>query len=330
MEHHVHLRYNLIRAPFGLPTADLVAAALEQVAWADDKGFHAIECSEHHGADSGYLPSPTTLSAALAACTNILRIHPTLIAPFYDPVRLAEDLCMLDNISNGRLDVTIIMGYLPSEFEMFGVSLKDRGPSTDLRLEVLRCAFDGRPFEFGGRRGRITPGPCSPGGPRLFIGGGVRATAIRAARYGDGYFPMSNSIDYSALYKETCAELGKTPGPILAESAANLFVTTDPERAWAMVAPFAMEFNNFYVNAAQSSAQDVPYENLTTTDELRRGGRYLVMTPEECIAYCRAEATQGKQVVVQPLLGGMPPDLSWESLELWANQVLPALREESR
>lgn len=322
----IQLSFNLVSSPSGPRKADLIATALEQAAWADDKGFDIVELAEHHGSEAGYLPSPVLLGASFAARTKNMRICPTILAPFYDPVRLAEDLCMLDNISDGRLDVIIIGGWVPSEFEMYGVSLSDRGQLIEQTLKVLRCAFDGEPFEFDGRRGRVTPPPASPRGPRIFVGGGIKATARRAAQYGDGFFPMTHAIGFAPLYRELCAEFGKEPGPVIDCPVQNVYLAHDPDRAWAQIMPYAMECNNFYAKAAQTAAQDVPQQEAATGDELRRQGLFPVMTPEECIAYCRA-APESMRIMVQPILGGMPPELSWESLELWANKVLPELKK---
>ncbi|WP_340317867.1 LLM class flavin-dependent oxidoreductase [Rhizorhabdus argentea] len=323
----IQLSYNLVSSPTGMRKADLIAAALEQAAWADDKGFDLVELAEHHGSESGYLPSPVLLSASFAACTSNMRICPTIIAPFYDPVRLAEDLCMLDNISDGRLDVIIIGGWVPSEFEMYGVSPDDRGQLIEQTLQVLRCAFDRQPFEFDGRKGRITPPPASPRGPKIFVGGGVKATARRAAQYGDGFFPMTHATGYASLYRDLCAEFGKEPGQVINCPVQNIYLAQDPDRAWDKINTYAMECNNFYTKAAQTTDQSVPQQDVSSSEELRRQGLFPVMTPEECIAYCRAQP-DGTRIMVQPSLGGMPPELSWESLELWANAVLPALKKE--
>lgn len=323
----VQLSFNLVSSPSGMRKPDLIAVALEQVAWADDKGFDIVEMAEHHGSDCGYLPSPIVLGAAFAARTKNMRLCPTVVAPFYDPVRLAEDLCMLDNISDGRVEVIVIGGWVPSEFEMYGVSANDRGPLIEKTLEVLRCAFDGRPFEFDGRRGRVTPKPASPQGPKIFIGGGVKATARRAAQYGDGFFPMTHATGYASLYRELCAEFGKEPGPVINCPVQNIHLAHDPDQAWAKIAGYAMECNNFYTNAAQATTQDLPLQDAESVDELRRQGLFPVMTPDECIAYCRA-LPEGTRIMLQPVLGGMPPEISWESLELWANAVLPALKQE--
>src|SRR5260370_26698534 len=100
--------------------AERYAAALDMAEWADQLGCSSIRVSEHHGSADGYLPSPMIMLAAMAARTNTVRLSiAALIAPFHDPLRVAEDLCVLDNISNGRIDVIVAAGYTREEFAMF-------------------------------------------------------------------------------------------------------------------------------------------------------------------------------------------------------------------
>src|SRR6185503_1850847 len=83
-------------------TADRYAAALDMAQWADGLGATLITVSEHHGSPDGYLPSPIPMLSAMAARTkNVRFMIAALIAPFHDPLRLAEDLAVLDNLSNG-------------------------------------------------------------------------------------------------------------------------------------------------------------------------------------------------------------------------------------
>lgn len=114
------LRFDFRNPDFaGTTTADRYAAALDMVEWADRLGCSSVTVSEHHGSADGYLPSPVTMLAAMAARTHTVRFSvAALVAPFHDPLRLAEDLIVLDNLSRGRVDVIIAGGYVREEFEL--------------------------------------------------------------------------------------------------------------------------------------------------------------------------------------------------------------------
>src|SRR5579864_8235824 len=101
------LRFDLRNPSFARTTpADRYSAALEMAEWADRLGCLAITLSEHHSSSDGYLPSPLMMLSAMAARTTTVMLSvAALIAPFYDPVRLAEDLVVLDHLSRGRLNV---------------------------------------------------------------------------------------------------------------------------------------------------------------------------------------------------------------------------------
>ena len=111
-----------------------------------------------------------------------------LIAPFYDPIRLAEDLLVLDNLSRGRVDLIVAGGYVRQEFEQYGVPPADRGRHVTETVSTLRAAFSGQPFEYQGRTVHLTPGPYGTG-PGLLLGGSSAAAARRAARIADGFIP---------------------------------------------------------------------------------------------------------------------------------------------
>jgi alkanesulfonate monooxygenase SsuD/methylene tetrahydromethanopterin reductase-like flavin-dependent oxidoreductase (luciferase family) len=95
---------------------------LEQCAWADRLGFDAVVFGEHHGTDDGYLPSAVTAAAAVAGRTAQLKLRPMIMAPFRDPLAVAEELAVLDLASAGRVTPIVLGGYVRGEFAMFGVS----------------------------------------------------------------------------------------------------------------------------------------------------------------------------------------------------------------
>src|SRR3954447_4071807 len=140
--------------------ADRYAAALDMAEWADELGCVSIAVSEHHSSPDGYLPSPLPMVAAMAARTaNVRFLVAALIAPFYDPIRLAEDLVVLDHLSRGRLDVVVAGGYVREEFAMYGVAPEERPARVREMVATLKAAFTGAPFEYRGRQVQVTPAP---------------------------------------------------------------------------------------------------------------------------------------------------------------------------
>src|SRR6266536_3793764 len=190
------LRYDMRVPEFGAPPAGLYAAAVEQCAWADQLGFDYVHLAEHHGAEDGYCPSPLILGAAIASATRNLQLRfSALVLTMHDPLRLAEDLAVLDLISGGgRIRVIAGIGYRPHEFAMFGVDFAQRARQFEQKLEVLRQAWTGEPFAYRGTTVRVTPTPCTPGGPAIYLGGSAVPSARRAARLGYGYCPTSEEL----------------------------------------------------------------------------------------------------------------------------------------
>src|SRR3954470_1050737 len=99
----------------------LYEAALEMGEWADARGFDMLTLSEHHASPDGYLPSPLVLGGAMAARTKQIALWiSALLLPLHDPIRLAEDLAVLDLISGGRVSMVTGLGYRPIEYELLG------------------------------------------------------------------------------------------------------------------------------------------------------------------------------------------------------------------
>ncbi len=317
-----------MRAPsFGAAAHDLYAAAPEMAAYADLHGIGRISACEHHGADDGYLPCNLLFLAALASRTKHARIMPNaLILPLHDPVKAAEQIAVLDLVSGGRLDVLVGGGYVPSEFAMFGVSLDDRGKLLDDGLTLIKRALSGERFVMNGRPVFVRPLPLQKPYPPLWVGGGVRASAVRAARFGAGFVPLNH--DLFAVYDAECRKLGREPGPkIVLSKAWCVHVTEDPERGWAELMPHAAHVVTSYARmAAEASNSSSPFEQLVGDDAVKASGLFHVLTPEQCVELGRKCAAKGYTMTVQPMVGGLPPEIGWKSLELFCGKVLPHLR----
>ena len=304
-------------------TADRYAAALEMAEWADRLGCVSIAVSEHHGSPDGYLPSPLPMIAAMAARTSTVRFMvAALIAPFYDPLRLAEDLIVLDNLSRGRVDLIVANGYVHEEFAMLGVPMEERARRVTETVQALRGAFSGEPFEFRGRTVHLTPGPFRAGGPSISLGGSTEKAARRAARLADGFVPSDPSV--WEFYREEVMTLGRPdPGPCLTGETTVVAFADDADEGWGRMAPFFLHEMNAYGTWQAQDDLPNPYRTVADIDELRTTGRYRVVTPADFVA--EQEGNPFPFAMLHPMCGGMPPDLAWSSLRLFEEQVMPAL-----
>jgi alkanesulfonate monooxygenase SsuD/methylene tetrahydromethanopterin reductase-like flavin-dependent oxidoreductase (luciferase family) len=319
------LRYDFRNPAFaGTSMADRYEAALDMAAWADALGCVAISVSEHHASDDGYLPSPVPMLAAMAARTENVRFSiAALIAPFHDPLRLAEDMVVLDNLSRGRVDMIVAGGYVHEEFAMFDIPMNERGKRVTEAVVTLKAAFSGEPFEFRGRSVQVTPAPFRPGGPAVMLGGSSKPAAERAARIADGFIPTHPEV--WQYYVDEVVRLGRPdPGPCPIGSTVTVALAADAEAGWEQMAPYFMHEMNAY--GAWQAQDDLasPYRTVADLDELRASGNYRVITPAEMIE--EQKASTFPFVMFHPLCGGMPIGLAWSSLKLFEEEVLPAFR----
>jgi alkanesulfonate monooxygenase SsuD/methylene tetrahydromethanopterin reductase-like flavin-dependent oxidoreductase (luciferase family) len=181
----VALRYDMRTTRGGVDHAALYRAAMEQIRWADGLGIDSVVLSEHHVSEEGYLPSPLVMAGAVAAATKRINITiAALVAGLHHPIRLAEDLAVLDHLSDGRLMVVLGIGYRTIEFEVFGADRARRGPLLEELVAVLRQAWTGEPFDFRGTTVVVRPKPLTPGGPNR--GGPAQAVDAWRADVGGG------------------------------------------------------------------------------------------------------------------------------------------------
>jgi alkanesulfonate monooxygenase SsuD/methylene tetrahydromethanopterin reductase-like flavin-dependent oxidoreductase (luciferase family) len=321
------LRFDFRNPAFaGTDMAERYRAALDMSEWADRLGFVTVVLSEHHGSPDGYLPSPLPMAAAIAARTERIRIQiAAMVAAFHDPLRVAEDVAVVDLLSGGRIDLVVTNGYVPAEFEMFGRTLGERPRRTTELVQTLKQAWTGEAFEFRGRTVRVTPTPAQAGGPAITLGGSTEAAARRAARIADGFMPSTGEV--WPYYRDECLALGKPdPGPFAGGDTSMFHLAHDVEAGWQQLAPYAMHEVNAYgtwmAEAGLGAAGG--YQPVSHPDALRATGQYRVLTPEQFVAELQAKGPFGF-AILHPLMGGIPPEMAWESLRLFEEEVLPAL-----
>ena len=321
------MRHDFRAPPSGpVSTPEIYDAALEQFAWADAHGFHSLVLSEHHGVDDGWCPAPLTIAAAVLARTAHARVMVSAsILPLHDPIRIAEQIAVLDNAFPRRLWIVFGAGYRVEEFAMAGVDHAARGRVLEEYVATVLTALGGEPFVWHGREQRVTPKPASDPRRMLFVGGGVPAAARRAARLRLPMFPMNADSAVRDAYFDEAAKVGfERPFYIEPGGPTFVYVADDPERAWHEIGPYVLYDVQTYTSFQTPGQHSLPGVHARALDDLKRSPQYLVGTPDDVLAQLRAlPPTAG--VVFNPLAGGMPPDLAWPSLELFAEKVLPGL-----
>jgi alkanesulfonate monooxygenase SsuD/methylene tetrahydromethanopterin reductase-like flavin-dependent oxidoreductase (luciferase family) len=311
---------------------------LELILHAESAGIDRVWLSEHHFVEDGYCPSLMPVAAAVAARTSRIRIGTkVMLLPFHDPVRLAEDVAVVDILSAGRLDLGLAAGYRRGEFEGFGIPVSERGARMREGLDVLTKALEGEPFTYRGRfhsygEVRVVPPPIQHPIP-LWLGGRTPATISRAARRG-AHLALADFVlehcegDY-AVYTAALRAAGRDLRDHEVAAVATVFLDDDQDRAWSIAGPHVLYQQNLYRQWFREAA-DRPTDNLevaTKQADLRESS-VLVGTPEAVLERIRAFHVRVPftHFSFWCLLPGMRLAPALQSLSLFAERVLPELR----
>ena len=312
-------RYDL-RAPGADPATrqEIYARSVEQAAYVDRHGMDALMVSEHHAAEDGYLPSPLLVASAFAAVTSRVPITiSALLVNLYEPIRLAEDIAVLDHLSNGRVSYTFGLGYRPVEYDLHGRPWTTRGHDIEERIRTLLDAW---------ANGTTTPAPYSQPHPFLFYGGGTPAAARRAAPLGLHFQPQHADARLKAIYDQTCRDHGREPGFVLqapGDGPANIFCAQRPDEFWERYGEHLLADAIAY-QEWHGEVGSYVVDHSRTVEEMRAAGVYAVLTPDDLVERCRSGEI--RLVTSHPACGGLPAEPSWESLRLVCETVLPAVR----
>lgn len=322
--------YDCRHVPGGdMTMTDVYAATIEQAVLADELGFDHVWFTEHHFLEDGYLPAFQPLAGAIAARTKQIRISNDIaLLPLYHPIRLAEELAVLDQISNGRMEFGIGMGYVPKEFDAFGVPLRNRVSMTDEAIEILRLAWGEGPFSFKGKRYNLSnidvhPKPVQPGGPPLWIAAMKEPGALRAARFGTNLLPQGRREEVLDPWRDAVNAKGEDPDDYRVGIIRSVYVTDDRERDW----PKIREAERFRMGVYGSFMAETP-------DDYGWGSSDGI--PQNVIVGGATQVTQEisefintygiTDIATSGLPPGIEPEFMAANLERLASEVIPNLR----
>lgn len=320
--------------------SDIYADLLDLCARAETLDLDAVWLSEHHFVDDGYMPSLLPTAAAIAARTERIAIGTgVLVAPLHDPVRLAEDAATVDLISAGRLVLGLGAGYRDEEFAGFGRSKADLGVVLDQTVALLRTAWSDATIAAGDVAVSVTPKPHRREGPPIWLGARSAAGVRRTARVADGLLAARvNPPEFGAQVRRLDAEAatsGRDPSELVVAVHCPVFAWPDGAEAWQLLEPHLHYVEWKYADmvrepyGTRAGRAEQPVLTDTARDRIRAGA--LVGTPESVArgiaAYAAQAGTHPFHFIARLYWPGMDPALMRAALAVYAQQVVPAVRE---
>jgi alkanesulfonate monooxygenase SsuD/methylene tetrahydromethanopterin reductase-like flavin-dependent oxidoreductase (luciferase family) len=333
----------LMQSPSARPSEEMYARAIEQAQAAESLGFRNVWLGEHHFSTYGYLSRPLQLASYLAAKTTRLRVGTAVIVvPLHHPLLIAEEVAMLDVLSNGRADIGLGRGYQRYEFERFGQQLDADGQRWNESLDILLKAFAGEPFSYDGKLFKIPetsifPKPVQKPRPPIWVTGqspyAIEAAARRGLNVLTGGFglPVERLAEFGKFFSKAVDEVKPATRPLVGVQRA-VYVTKDAADArdaaehalWNM--RVTLSLRNNYERVENGRAISVPGKTEPTIDELLE--RHLIIgTPETCVRQIRRvqELVGISHFNCSFWFGDLDQSRVLKSMELFSREVMPAL-----
>jgi alkanesulfonate monooxygenase SsuD/methylene tetrahydromethanopterin reductase-like flavin-dependent oxidoreductase (luciferase family) len=333
----------------------------------DRLGFDGVGFNEHHTSPYGLMNSPNLMAASAAQRTRRIKllIYGNLL-PLHDPLRLAEELAMLDCLSNGRIVSGFARG-IPREHNVYGVPLRDSRARFEEAWEIVRRAWTEEVFSYTGRFWSyddvaIWPRPVQQPHPPVWVPvTGSKETIEWAGKHDipitPGLVPTRGLREDIIRYYARClAEHGHTLTPDHLIIQASVYVADSKAQAVKEAGPYTLYFNQTlfsHGNISESSRQReagyltadsfdyVRPENLAAVSGARERFRDMTMadverdaeqmawgTPDEVIERLTAAADHAgaSTVLINVNRGAMPQDMFMHQLQQIGSKVLPALQ----
>ena len=310
--------------PWPQDPARLYGFTLEMCEEAERLGAHSIWLSEHHFFGDGYLPQPLTYAAAVAARTKRVRIGTAiLIAPLRPAVQIAEEVAVVDLISDGRVDLGLGAGYRVPEFEAFGADIGARYTTTDEHVRQLRRFWSDS---------RVTPSPVQERVP-IWLGYQGPQGARRAGRLGESLL-TANAGSWDP-YREGLTEGGHEVATARMAGGVMGWVTEDPEADWPVVSShLAYQLDSYRSHMVEGTDQPTPRpvdpDKLRAREVGAASGYFLHATPEDAAARIRAYAADApvETVFFFVSIGGMPEELVARHIQTLCIRLAPLLADD--
>lgn len=326
-----------------LPLAEHLENRLKIAEVYDRCGLHGYHVAEHHGTPLGYAPSPSVLLAAVAQRTKRIRLGPLVyILPMYHPLRLLEEICMLDQMSRGRFMLGVGRGVSPHELRLMGVDL---GKAQEMYVEALDClmqgfrtdrlTYQGKHYQFDNVP--ITSKPYQQPHPELWYGILTPDTTAWAAQHNVNLVTLALNDGARLIadrFRAEWARLGKPADqlPLVGVSRHIVVAETDEEAkeiARRAYKKWVANFDHLWLANGMSVRQAYPpiaalYPE--TWDEVEAVGNGCAGSPETVRRFVliEAERTTMSYLVSWFAFGDLSVQQVTRSAELFSQHVMPA------
>jgi alkanesulfonate monooxygenase SsuD/methylene tetrahydromethanopterin reductase-like flavin-dependent oxidoreductase (luciferase family) len=322
----------------GVPYGELYAGRLKLAEAFDRAGFHAYHLAEHHGTPIGCAASPSLFLAALTQRTERLRFGPMVyLLPFYHPLRLIEEVCMLDQMSGGRFELGIGRGVSPFETANYALDFAQTQAMYHEAFQVLlkglasdELTFDGKFYRFD--KVPILVRPVQQPHPPLWYGVSLPENAD---------WPAQNDVNVISLappqavrpifdrYRATRRKLGKPDSTLY--GVGRHVVMADTDEAALAIARRAYprwRTNFFWLFARHGAMPRVAGLYPERFEELAGLKTAVAGSPETVRTFIAAdiEATGTNYFAPWLAFGDMSSEEALHSVDLFAREVMPAFR----
>jgi alkanesulfonate monooxygenase SsuD/methylene tetrahydromethanopterin reductase-like flavin-dependent oxidoreductase (luciferase family) len=321
-----------------LSLADYYEARLRIVEAYDRLGFYAYHPAEHHSTPIGMVPSPSVFLAAVAQRTKRLRFGPLVYAlPLYHPLRMIEEICLLDQMSGWRLEIGFGRGSVPEELRYYGTNPADAQAIYTEALELIlkglsepTLTFHGKFFHFDDVPMELQP--FQKPHPPIWYGVHTPESAQRAARRGLRVVALDPvpivQASFDAFRAEWNQARPREPLPLMGVGRFVVVADTDAEAlgiARRAYPRWHASFTHLHRKFNRQSMHPRPPE----FDALYEVGQGVAGSPATVTKFLREqiEATGMNYVVGQFAFGDLTLDETLRSIELFAREVMPALQD---
>ena len=321
------------------PLGDYYEDRLQIIEAYDKAGFYGYHVAEHHSTPLGMAPSPSVFLAALVQRTERLRFGPLIYAlPLYHPIRLIEEICMLDQMSGGRMEIGFGRGASPIELGLYGIDPDHAEGMYTEALEIVLAGLTGEPLSFHGAfydfdKVPMTIQPVQKPHPPIWYGMHSPDSAERAARQALNVVSLDGAADTRVLvdrYRRVWRENGGIDAtePRIGMSRFIVIAETDHEALGAARRAYPVWHNSFnHLFRQYNSAPRHPRP--PQFDDMVEIGQAVAGTPDKVAAFLESEIAESgiTYMIGQFAFGDMTVAESLRSVDLFARHVMPELRK---